>query len=254
MSDASWYYEDGGQQAGPVSREALEQRVRAGGLAPRARVWTAGMADWQSWETLPELAALAPASGPPPLNPAASPSFPPPPTLSGNSYAADVLTGPAALKLYPKAPLGSRFVAALLDNLISSVPATVLLLAAIASSQGGGTILTLLLGLLAAAAFVWAIWYTFTKDGRSGGQSIGKKAMGLMVVHLATNKPCDNGQSALRALVLFGTNLVPYVGWLVEPVVTLAAAGGRRLGDSAAGTQVIAASEYRPAGLGAAVR
>jgi uncharacterized RDD family membrane protein YckC len=69
-----------------------------------------------------------------------------------------------------------------------------------------------------------------------------------MVVHLPTNQPCTTGQSALRYLVIFLCNLVPYVGWLIEPIVTLAAAGGRRLGDQAAGTQVIEASAYRRRG------
>jgi uncharacterized RDD family membrane protein YckC len=72
--------------------------------------------------------------------------------------------------------------------------------------------------------------------------------MGLMVVHLPSNQPCDRGQSAIRYLVMFLLNLVPYLGWLIEPVVLLAAAGGRRLGDSAAGTQVIRTADYRPRG------
>jgi uncharacterized RDD family membrane protein YckC len=70
--------------------------------------------------------------------------------------------------------------------------------------------------------------------------------MGLMVVHLPTNLPCDRGQSAIRYLVMCALGLVPYVGWLVEPIVTLVAAGGRRLGDTAAGTQVIRVSDLRP--------
>ena len=44
---------------------------------------------------------------------------------------------------------------------------------------------------------------------------------------------------------MFLLGLVPYVGWLIEPIVTLSAAGGRRLGDTAAGTQVILATDYR---------
>jgi hypothetical protein len=44
-----------------------------------------------------------------------------------------------------------------------------------------------------------------------------------------------------------GTNLIPYLGWLVEPVAAMAADGGRRLGDQVAGTQVIAVESYRQA-------
>lgn len=247
MDESSWYFEEAGRQAGPVERTVIEEMIRAGRMARRARVWKEGMAGWQPWESVPELAAVAAPSapgGPPPLNgaPASAPPFAP------NSYAADVLTGTAGLKLYPKAPFGARFLAAVLDNLVSSVPALLLVGATAVAAGAELKPLALLLGLLAAGAFVWAIYYSFTKDGRPGGQSIGKKAVGLMVVHLPTNQPCNGGQSALRYLVLLGLNFIPYVGWLVEPIVTLAAAGGRRLGDSAAGTQVIAASEFRPRG------
>lgn len=278
MSEVLWYYEDAGKQAGPISQAAMGDAIRTGRLAGGSRVWRAGMAGWQPWEAVPELAALAappPVGSPPPLAappPAPGWGAPQPGAPSGwgqpaggqaggqgwgqpqggaapfppNSYAADVLAPGAPGALYPKAPLGGRFVAAILDNLISSVPAGVLIVAAIAAGAAESGGLAVALGVAAAAALCWAIWYSFTKDGRPNGQSIGKKAMGLMVVHLGTNQPCNRGQSALRYLVLFGLNLIPYVGWLVEPIVTLSAAGGQRLGDKAAGTQVIATAEYKP--------
>jgi len=133
-----------------------------------------------------------------------------------------------------------------LDGIVGVVPMALLVFGAIAAaaaeSKGGAIVL----GLLALPAIAWGFWYSFTKDGRPGGQSIGKKAMGLMVVHLPANLPCSMGQSALRHLVLIGLNLIPYVGWLVEPIVTLSAEGGQRLGDKAAATQVIAVGDYRP--------
>ena len=115
----------------------------------------------------------------------------------------------------------------------------------VAAFAADSTGLGVALALAAVAATIWALFYTFTKDGRPGGQSIGKKMMGLMVVHLESNQPCTMGQSALRHLVLFLLDLVPYLGWLIEPIVLLSAAGGRRLGDMAAGTQVILAAGYR---------
>jgi uncharacterized RDD family membrane protein YckC len=256
MSEVLWYYEEGGKQAGPISHAAMAEAIRGGRLPAGSRVWRAGLAGWLAWEALPELAALAPppppAGGPPPLSapPPAPGGWGPPPggtaPFPPNSYAADVLAPAAPGALYPKAPLGARFVAAILDNLVSSIPAGVLVAAALGAgfAESGG--LAIALGLLAAAAVIWAVWYSFTKDGRPNGQSIGKKAMGLMVVHLPTNQPCSSGQSALRYLVMFGLNLVPYVGWLVEPIVVLSAAGGQRLGDKVANTQVIATGEYRP--------
>jgi uncharacterized RDD family membrane protein YckC len=126
-----------------------------------------------------------------------------------------------------------------------TVPVGLLWVMVVAAFAAGSTVVGVLLSVAAVAGSIWALYYSFTKDGRPGGQSIGKKTMGLMVVHLQTNQPCTRGQSALRYLVLFLFNLVPYIGWLVEPIVTLSAAGGRRLGDSAAGTQVIKATDYR---------
>ncbi len=241
MSQVGWYYDQGGQQAGPVGQAELAELIRSGRVAPATRVWRPGLSGWAAWETVAELAAMAALQpGPPPLStqPAGSPPF------SGNSYAADVLTGAGAGALYPKAPLGGRFLAALVDALVM-LPAFILGTFLALAAAGGSTTLAVLLGLATFAAGLWALIYAFTKDGRPGGQSIGKKMMGLMVVHLETNQPCNRGQSALRYLVMFLLNLVPYIGWLIEPIVLLSAAGGRRLGDSAAGTQVIEATAYR---------
>jgi uncharacterized RDD family membrane protein YckC len=264
MSEVLWYYEEGGKQAGPISQAAMAEAIRSGRLPAGSRVWRAGMAGWQPWEAVPELAGLAP---PPPVG-SPPPLAGPPPAPAGwgatptgtwgppqgagtapfppNSYAAEVLAPGAPGALYPKAPFGGRFVAYLLDSLIAVVP---LMLAGVGVAVGVGSESTPLLvvsGIVAFAGLVWSLWYGFTKDGRPNGQSVGKKAMGLMVVHLPTNQPCDRGKSALRYLVLFGLNLIPYVGWLVEPIVTLSAAGGQRLGDKAAGTQVIAVGDYKP--------
>ncbi len=148
---------------------------------------------------------------------------------------------------YPKAPFDRRLLASLLDAAIACAPlgvAGVLVAVAAAAFSWGAAIAV---GFLAGApALVWAAYYGFLKDGQGQGQSIGKKKLGLMVVHLPTNAPCNPSQSALRALVMGATNLIPYLGWLVEPIVALAAEGGRRLGDQAAGTQVIALASYRP--------
>jgi uncharacterized RDD family membrane protein YckC len=243
MSEVGWYYDGGGQQVGPVGQAALVELIRSGGIAPGTRVWRPGLAGWTGWEAVAELAAAAvPPLGAPP------PGGPPPPAASpfpSTSYAADVLAGTGTGSLYPKAPLGGRLLAALVDGL-AVAPAGLLWVLAVAAFTAGSTGIGAVLSLLATAATVWALYYSFTKDGRPGGQSFGKRWMGLMVVHLPSNQPCDRGQSAIRYLVMFLLNLIPYLGWLVEPIVLLAAAGGRRLGDSAAGTQVIRATDYRP--------
>jgi uncharacterized RDD family membrane protein YckC len=149
---------------------------------------------------------------------------------------------------YPKAPFDRRLLATLLDAAVACAPlglAGALVAAAAAATSAG---IAIAVGILAGApAFLWAAYYGFAKDGQERGQSIGKKKLGLMVVHLPTNAPCNRSQSALRQLVMAGTNLIPYLGWLVEPVAAMAADGGRRLGDQVAGTQVIAVESYRQA-------
>lgn len=144
---------------------------------------------------------------------------------------------------YPKARLGARFLAYIIDIMVASIPAIVIIGIGFAvMPRGRGfnpiAVVPMLLG------FGWTIYYGFAKDGWTGGQSLGKKAMDLMVVDVRTNRPCTMGQSALRALILFVLNLIPGLGWLIEPIVVLASQNGRRLGDLAAATQVIDTSAY----------
>ena len=148
---------------------------------------------------------------------------------------------------YAKAPLLNRLGAYIIDTLVAVVP--VLLAAVLALSFGvyylpypfpAGPFALLVVG-----AVLWALYYMLTKDGWGEGQSIGKRAMGLMVVKESTNEPCSKLDSLVRMLVLWGLSSVPLVGWFIEPVMVLATGDGRRLGDRAAGTQVIAQHDYR---------
>ena len=51
-----WHYAENGQQRGPVSRQELEELVRAGRLPRTSLVWRQGMTDWQPYAST-ELAA-----------------------------------------------------------------------------------------------------------------------------------------------------------------------------------------------------
>lgn len=155
---------------------------------------------------------------------------------------------------YPKAPLVGRFVAMLIDGVVGVAPgiaaAVALFTSATWPARPDGEFnfgpLGGVFGLALVAAIGWWIYYSFTKDGRRGGQSIGKGAMGLMVVDVNTNQPCTRGASAIRALVMAAVGMFPLIGGLIEPIVVLAAEDGRRLGDRAANTQVISEADYRP--------
>jgi hypothetical protein len=83
----SWWYEQDGQQAGPVTAAAIGRLVAEGRLGPAHRVWRDGMA---GWEPLAAVADLAPALqaapptaavAPPPLS--ARPPAPGPAPRSG---------------------------------------------------------------------------------------------------------------------------------------------------------------------------
>ena len=145
---------------------------------------------------------------------------------------------------YPKAPPGPRLLAWIVDGFVGA--AAFVGTAAIGVFNnwltGGGQ----LLWLAVVVSIIWAVYYSFAKDGRDGGQSIGKGMLDLMVVNVKTNQPCTKGESSLRALVMFALNLLPFIGFFIEPIMVLAAEDGRRLGDRAANTQVIRSSDYRP--------
>ena len=144
---------------------------------------------------------------------------------------------------YRPAGVGPRIGAAALDGALGLVFMVPGLLGLLAGLDAGGSDDG---ELLFAAGVIAAVAYGLVKDGLPVGQSLGKRATGLMVVHLDSNRPCSIGQSAVRTLVLLFSNVVPVLGWLVEPILVLATADRRRLGDRAAGTQVIRAADYRP--------
>ena len=168
-------------------------------------------------------------------------------TLAGTPYLAIPPSAPPGIvgyRRYAKAHFGRRLLAYLIDGAISVGG---FIVAGIVFASGNfGNRNTGVAFAVVVASFLWALYYSFTKDGREAGQSFGKEMLNLMVVNVETNQPCSVGESALRALILFVVNLVPVVGWLIEPIFVLASDDGRRLGDRAANTQVIDASAYVP--------
>lgn len=98
------------------------------------------------------------------------------------------------------------------------------------------------LGLAAAGSVLAlaALAYALTKDGWRGGAGIGKRLLGLRVIDVERGAPCSLVRAVLRGGAVVALASVPYGGWAIEPVVATVAAGGRRLGDHLAGTQVVA--------------
>lgn len=141
--------------------------------------------------------------------------------------------------VYPKAPLPKRFLALLIDLAVAWGPAGIvyLLMVNVESVQAIREFLWI-------PALLWGTVYFLVKDGWPGGQSIGKKILGLMVVTVYDRRPCSRWRSAIRQFAIIVVNFIPYIGSLVEPVLVLADKGGRRLGDQMAKTQVIETDVY----------
>jgi uncharacterized RDD family membrane protein YckC len=153
-----------------------------------------------------------------------------------------ITTEPTAQLRYPKARPFRRFIARLIDVYIGvGLPIMASFIGFAMSSKNGISVVNLLLLI---SSIIWAIYYTFTKDAHNEGRSIGKRAMKLMVVNVNTGRPCSTGESATRAIIGGLVGAVPLVGWAVEPGFVLFSDDGRRLGDKAAGTQVIDRAAY----------
>lgn len=169
-------------------------------------------------------------------------------SLRNDSQSTDILNNPYMEMGFPKAPNWDRFLGALLDGLITgalTIPAGVLFFFAIMKMQrsyDGETPVNMFV--MAGFLYLLPIAYTLFKDGMEGGQSWGKRAVGLMVVNLDGNIPCSKGKSFVRNIVSALLSIIPYIGWLIEPIFVLADSNGRKVGDKAANTQVIAKSFY----------
>lgn len=155
--------------------------------------------------------------------------------LSTDSYLGRILLGETR---WPTAPFLRRIVAAAID---AAIVAIVGMPGGFMVAHGWFSEPDRLLGLVAAgsALTLAALVYALTKDGWRGGAGIGKRLLGLRVVDVNLGAPCTLMRAALRGAAMVALTSVPYGGWVIEPVVAVIAAGGRRLGDHLAGTQVV---------------
>lgn len=124
---------------------------------------------------------------------------------------------------YPYASRLNRLIGQVLDGLVASAP---FIIAVIFMSMNRFLGIVFML-----AAIGWSFFYYFFSDGFSGGQSYGKRALGMHVIDAKTGAPCSFGQSFLRNILLA----------ILGPIDWIFIFGDRRqrLGDMAAGTVVI---------------
>jgi len=131
----------------------------------------------------------------------------------------------------PYASRLARLVDQVVDGFVCSTP---IMLAALFGGVTGlhetttGGIISVILFVVAIA---WAAFYYFFADGFTGGQSYGKRMLGMHVIDAKTRAPFSFGHSFVRNLMLA----------LLGPIDAVFILGERhqRLGDMAAGTVVI---------------
>jgi len=139
----------------------------------------------------------------------------------------------------PKADLVKRFVAALIDGLIMSLPSFIPIIGPL---LGAGYYLT-----------KDALIFELTQNEDFRNRSIGKKVMSIEVAMLENGDYVDWATSIRRNLPLsIGTLImvIPVLGWVIGPIVglvlgiiecilVLTDSEGRRIGDKFGKTQVV---------------
>jgi hypothetical protein len=177
-SGKQWFYQDQGQQCGPVSWAELRRMAAEGELSPEDRVWSEGMAKWQLAHTIPNLFPRE-SEGPPPLPPAAK-------GTSGKASAALVL-GLVGFCLGP----------------LTGIPAIILALVSlgeIGRSRGrlggkGMAISGLILGCLGSLLCVVGSWIVYGRVGEARERLVAENH--LKQIGLAMENYQDSGDGHL---------------------------------------------------------
>lgn len=126
---------------------------------------------------------------------------------------------PAALTL---ASRSDRLFGQCLDGIIGALPVLLSLLVTRLFNIGG---LFLLPGVL------WSMFYFLLADGFPGGQSFGKRWIGMYVIDEKTGAPCSFGASFVRNFFLAALGPIDWIFIFGEK--------HQRLGDKVAGTIVV---------------
>ena len=133
------------------------------------------------------------------------------------------MTSPSIAQSVDVASRLQRVAAQFLDGLVAGAPAIAAFLFMFLLPRTG-------FALMLVAALLGAL-YTLFADGLEGGQSIGKRLVGIRVISLETGAPCTFGQSFVRNFLLMILGPIDWIFILGER--------HQRLGDKAAGTIVV---------------
>lgn len=153
------------------------------------------------------------------------------------------IPSPSVVESYPKARLGRRFAAYLLDCIF-----TVLLI--LPGSVLGGVVMEtgdedIGAGIIIITGVLPGLIYTLLKDGFNEGRSWGKQILGLRVVVPNKFTHCGFMRSFTKNLIFIVLSLVPYaIGTLSEVIVLLVNKQFRGLSELISNTQVIEERYY----------
>lgn len=160
---------------------------------------------------------------------------------------------------YAKAPLGKRFLALFIDTLIiiSYCFLTVLLFYTIrlGSMESAFSYMTFwnsdyymtrinnweneIYLIYIALVIIPPLIYFLIKDSLGQGQSLGKRIVGIVVIDTENSTQCTIQKSIMRNFIsLLLTIFVPFIGFLIEPIMIIVSRRGLRLGDLASKVQV----------------
>lgn len=90
---------------------------------------------------------------------------------------------------------------------------------------------------LAVLCLIAAAAYMLLADGLPGGQSLGKRVLGIAVIDRRTHRPCSYGESFVRNILLWLLGIIDWI-FIFSPT-------RQRLGDMAASTIVVRVNHPR---------
>ena len=118
-----------------------------------------------------------------------------------------------------------RLIGQLVDGLVGAAPIVAGAIISAGSERLGAVLMI--------GGIIWSLFYYLLADGLPGGQSFGKRWLGMRVISEESGAPCTFGQSLVRNFLLA---LLGPIDW-----VFIFGERHQRLGDKAAGTIVILA-------------
>ncbi len=220
-----------GQQLGPYSRVQLTAMAAAGEILPGDVAWHQGMQGWEPAATVLAQLGIGIGSQPPPV-PSGDVVIParnlPGATAAGSAT--------AATDRNLAAGLGTRWLASIIDGLIVGFATVAISLVGGSTSglSGGYSGKFMLLALV-----VQVLYFTLMQGGR-GMATVGKRAMGMIVVG-RDGQPVGYPLAAVRYILLLITSYL-------FPLLLVVFFSRRRQGlhDMAVGSVVLDRSSYDP--------